>query len=192
MSSKLTLIKPRRYSDERGWFVETYSEAKFTSVGIAEKFVQDNHSLSKQPFVVRGLHFQAPPFEQGKLVRCVKGRILDVAVDIRRGSPTWGKWISVELSSENGWQLFVPAGFAHGFMTLEPLCEVVYKVSNPYSKENEGGVKWNDVAIGIDWPVQNSEHAILSKKDEELPTLAGLDSPFQYDGAPMELRELEV
>ena len=118
------LIQPRRFGDDRGWFCETYNSAKYAAVGVAVDFVQDNHSLSRSPFVLRGLHFQAPPHGQDKLVRCVRGRIWDVAVDVRRGSPTYGKWVAAELSADNGRQLFVPVGFAHAFLTLEPDCEV--------------------------------------------------------------------
>lgn len=178
------LIKPRRFGDERGWFTETYNERAFAKLGIAVPFVQDNHSLSRPAGTVRGLHFQAPPHAQAKLVRCVRGRIFDVAVDVRRGSPTFGRSAAVELSADNGDQLFVPVGFAHGFMTLEPDTEVVYKVSDFYDAGSEGGVLWDDPDLGIAWPLP-PDRALLSPKDRELPPLRALASPFGYDGVPL-------
>ncbi|QJU57635.1 dTDP-4-dehydrorhamnose 3,5-epimerase [Sphingomonas sp. AP4-R1] len=178
------LIKPKRFGDERGWFVETYNAARYADLGIGATFVQDNHSMSAEVGTLRGLHFQASPHGQDKLIRCVHGRIWDVAVDIRKGSPTWGRWIGTELSAENGWQLFVPIGFAHGFVTLEPDTEVEYKCSNLYAPGAEGGVIWNDPAIALPWPLAGDP--VLSAKDKILPTLADLDSPFDYDGVPLE------
>ena len=177
------LIEPRRFADARGWFSEVYSEPAFASRGIACRFVQDNHSLSRAAFTLRGLHFQTPPHAQDKLVRCVRGRIFDVALDVRRGSPTYGRWVGAELSAENGRQLFVPVGFAHAFLTLDPDCEVTYKVSDVYAPQCDGGVRWD--SAGIDWPIPAGTAPELSAKDERLPTLAEFDSPFPYDGRPL-------
>lgn len=176
-------IPPRRHGDARGWFTETYNRDTFGAFGIHCTFVQDNHSFSAPAFTLRGLHFQAPPRAQDKLVRCIRGRIYDVAVDIRRGSPTWGRFVGVELSAENGAQLFVPQGFAHGFLTLEPDCEVVYKCSDTYAPEVEGGIAWD--SVGIDWPMPPGTRPELSAKDTTLPPLAEFDSPFPYDGQPL-------
>lgn len=177
------LIEPVRHGDARGWFTETYSEKTFEEHGIACRFVQDNHSLSRPAWTLRGLHFQAPPSGQDKLVRCVRGRIWDVAVDLRRGSPTYGKSVGAELSAENGRQLFVPIGFAHGFLTLEPDTEVVYKVSHLYDPQADGGIAWN--GAGVDWPLPPGAAPELSPKDTRLPTLKDFDSPFDYDGRPL-------
>ena len=179
------IIEPRRHGDARGWFVETYNRDTFAGLGIATAFVQDNHSLSRPGFTLRGLHFQTPPRAQDKLVRCIRGRIFDVAVDIRRGSPTLGRWVGIELSAENGRQLYVPAGFAHGFLTLEPECEVVYKCSDTYAPEHDAGIRWDDPAIGIDWPLPAGVTPELSPKDEVQPLLGAFDSPFPYDGRPL-------
>jgi dTDP-4-dehydrorhamnose 3,5-epimerase len=178
------LIEPRRIGDERGWFMEVYSEKAFAALGVADRFVQDNHSLSREQGVLRGLHFQTPPFAQAKLVRCVRGAIWDVAVDVRKGSPSYGRWVSAELSAENGHQLFVPVGFAHGFLTLTPDAEVTYKVSAPYSREHDGGVRYDDPAIGVAWPLAGGT-PVLSPKDQALPLLRDWDSPFAYDGHPL-------
>ena len=166
----VVILTPKKLGDQRGFFSETYNRKTLAGLGIDLEFVQDNQSLSVDVGVVRGLHFQTPPFAQDKLVRVVKGRILDVAVDLRRASPTFGQHVAVELSAENWQQLLVPIGFAHGFMTLEPHTEVVYKVTNYYSPENDCGVRWNDPAIGIKWPLP-AEQAILSAKDAVLPFL---------------------
>ena len=179
------LIKPRRFGDDRGWFVETFNQERYAGMGIAGPFVQDNHSMSRDAGVLRGLHWQAPPFGQDKLVRCVRGRIWDVAVDARRGSPTFRKWVAAELSADNGHQLFVPVGFAHGFVTLEPYTEVEYKVSALYAPGAEGGVIWNDPALALPWPLEGRP-PILSPKDELLPVLDEATSPFDYDGQPLE------
>lgn len=187
MTSKVTHVLPRRFADERGWFTEVYNKEKFRSFGIDDDFVQDNHSLSKPIHTLRGLHFQTPPHAQAKLVRCLRGRIFDVAVDIRKGSPTFGQWKGVELSAENGEQLYIPAGFAHGFLTLEPDSEVAYKVSDRYSPQNDGGLLWNAPDIGVDWPLPAGAAPVLSPKDERHPTLSDFDSPFAYDGQPLEL-----
>lgn len=149
-------------------------------MGISPEFVQDNHSLSTEVGTLRGLHFQAPPHAQDKLVRCGRGSIFDVAVDIRKGSPSFGQWVGYELSAENGRQLYVPAGFAHGFVTLLPDSEIVYKCSDYYAPETEGAVLWNDPDIGIDWPLTGE--ATLSGKDAEAPLLVDLDSPFTWEG----------
>lgn len=167
-----------RYEDHRGFFAETFSRNKFMELGIDIDFVQDNHSLSKVSGTLRGLHFQAPPHAQAKLVRCGHGAIYDVAVDIRYGSPTYGKWEGYHLTAENGHQLFVPVGFAHGFMTLEPDSEIVYKCSDYYAPETEGAVVWNDPELGIDWPSETDP--ILSDKDAAAPLLADLESPFIF------------
>lgn len=184
-ASPVQLILPRRHGDARGWFTEVYTEPAFTAQGIDCRFVQDNHSLSVPAFTLRGLHFQTPPRGQDKLVRCIRGRIFDVAVDVRKGSPTFGKWVGAELSAENGHQLFIPIGFAHGFVTLEPDCEVTYKCSDTYAPDNDGGIRWNDPAIGIDWPIPDGSPPELSAKDIVQPLLADFDSPFAYDGRPL-------
>jgi dTDP-4-dehydrorhamnose 3,5-epimerase len=171
------ILTPRRIQDGRGLFCEVYSEQRFAEVGVRAHFVQDNLSVSAQAGTVRGLHFQAPPFAQDKLVRVGRGRILDIAVDIRRSSPTYGRHVSIELSAAKGRQLFVPAGFAHGFCTLEPDTEVLYKVSAPYAASHDRGLAWNDPALAIPWPV-TADEAILSDRDQHHPRLAELDSPF--------------
>lgn len=192
MTSKVVLLRPKRFGDDRGWFSEVYNEKIFSGYGIDDRFVQDNHSLSVPVGTLRGLHFQTPPFEQAKLVRCIRGRIFDVAVDIRSGSPTFAQWVGAELSAENGHQLYVPVGFAHGFITLEPSTEVTYKVSNLYSPENDGGILWNDPQIGIDWPLPGGIEPILSPKDGLQRLLGDFDSPFVYDGVPLELVEVQI
>lgn len=171
------LITPRRFGDHRGFFAETYNSGVFKDEGIDTAFVQDNHSLSQAKGTVRGLHFQGPPYAQAKLVRCGRGALFDVAVDIRRGSPSYGNWVGFELSFENGKQLLIPAGFAHGFMTLTEDTEIVYKCSDFYAPKTEGVLIWNDSDIGIDWPLQGITPA-LSGKDAEAPKLADLQSPF--------------
>jgi dTDP-4-dehydrorhamnose 3,5-epimerase len=183
--SPVRLITPRRHGDARGWFTEVYSEPAFAAMGIACRFVQDNHSLSVPQYTLRGLHFQTPPRGQDKLVRCIRGRIFDVAVDVRKDSPTFGKWVGAELSALNGHQLFIPIGFAHGFVTLEPDCEVAYKCSDTYAPASDGGIRWNDPAIGIDWPIVGGAAPELSAKDSVQPLLADFDSPFAYDGRPL-------
>ncbi len=170
-------IVPKRFGDNRGYFSEVFKDAWFRENIADVTFVQDNESLSAETGTIRGLHFQTNPFAQGKLVRCIGGALLDVAVDIRHGSPTFGKWVSSVLSAENGEQLWVPAGFAHAFATLEPNTVISYKVTAPYSAENDRGVLWNDPAIGIEWPV---EEPVLSEKDKVQPLLADLPEYFQY------------
>lgn len=168
------VITPRQFADARGFFSESYSRPAFQQIGVPCEFVQDNHSLSRERGTVRGLHFQVASLAQAKLVRVLRGAVYDVAVDIRRDSPTFGRHIAVDLSAENGRQLFVPAGFAHGFCTLEPDTEVFYKVDAPYSRDHERGVRWNDPVLGIAWPVTERE-AVLNGRDRQLPLLDDLD-----------------
>ncbi len=172
----VALISPNIYRDDRGFFSEVFREDWLKYFG-EPVFVQDNHALNSARGVLRGLHFQRPPHAQGKLVRCIRGAILDVAVDIRRGSPTFGKHVSAVLSAENWCQLWVPVGFAHGYVTLEPGCEVLYKVTSPYNAASDGGVAWNDPALAIDWRLF-SEDIILSPKDEKHPVLADAVTGF--------------
>jgi len=179
------LFAPRRFSDSRGWFSETFNARREAEIGINVDFVQDNQSYSALPGTIRGIHFQRPPHAQAKLVRCSRGRLIDYAVDLRRGSPTYGRHVAAELSAENGYQLFIPVGFGHAFITLEPGTEICYKVNDFYSPECDGGIRWDCPDIAIDWPLHGT--AVLSDKDVALPTLQGFDSPFPYDGTPMEL-----
>ncbi|MGE4264616.1 MAG: dTDP-4-dehydrorhamnose 3,5-epimerase [Desulfovibrio sp.] len=174
----LALLEPKVFRDERGFFLESYSEAAFDSLGIRARFVQDNHAYSKQAGVLRGLHFQRPPFAQAKLVWVVRGSVLDVALDLRRDSPTFGRHFSVELSAENMKRLFIPRGFAHGYATLEPDTEFLYKVDAPFSPQADAGILWNDPDLGISWPVAEP---VLSPKDRLLPRLRDFDSPFVCD-----------
>ncbi len=174
------LVKPKVFSDKRGFFMETYKKSDFKLAGIDTDFVQDNHSKSVKG-VLRGLHFQRDPFAQGKLVRCIRGKIFDVAVDIRKGSPTFGKWVGYELSEENRLMLWIPKGFAHGFLTLSDEAEVVYKVSGgEYNPNYDAGIRWDDPDIGIDWPVESVEEILLSEKDRNLPFLKDVDINFVY------------
>ncbi len=168
------VIVPARYGDERGFLSETYERGAFAAAGLDIEFVQENHSFSARPGTVRGLHFQLPPRAQAKLVRVSRGAVLDVAVDLRVDSPTFGKHVAVELSAANWKQLYVPVGFAHGFCTLEPDTEVIYKLSDVYAPELERGLLWNDPALGIEWPVSEAE-AFLSPKDRAQPRLAELE-----------------
>lgn len=177
--SEVFEITPPRFSDHRGSFSETYNRHAFSAAGIDTDWVQDNQSFSSQIGTVRGLHFQVPPIAQAKLVRVLRGAIYDVALDIRKGSPTYGAWIGIELSAEKGNQLLVPVGFAHCFMTLRPDTEVFYKVSNRYSKEHEGAIRWDDPALGIDWPIL-CERPTLSDKDRDAPMFSDFVSPFEY------------
>lgn len=172
-------IQEKRHEDARGYFAETFKNDWFTANIAEEIFVQENQSLSKVIGTIRGLHFQTNPFAQGKLVRCVVGALLDIAVDIRKGSPTYGQWVAEELTAQNGTQLWVPTGFAHGFCTLVPDTVISYKVTAPYSPENDKGLSWDDAAIGIDWPsVANPE--TLSPKDSKQPLLRDLPDYFSY------------
>jgi len=170
-----TLIKPRIFQDNRGFFMESYSKKLFEANGITANFVQDNHSLSAEKGVLRGLHFQAPPFAQAKLVRVTRGKVYDVIIDLRKNSETFGKWEGFELSAQNFQMLFVPKGFAHGFITLEDNTEFQYKCDEYYSKESEGGIIWNDPDLNINW---NFENPILSDKDKLLPKFKDFESPF--------------
>jgi dTDP-4-dehydrorhamnose 3,5-epimerase len=180
--SGVVVITPARFGDHRGFFSESYSAKALAEHGINIPFVQDNHSLSMTPGTIRGLHFQAPPHAQDKLVRCGRGALFDVAVDIRTGSPTYGQWFGVELSFENGKQLLVPAGFAHGFVTRAPETEIIYKCSDYYAQRTEGAVAWDDPDIGIDWDMGDLT-PVLSDKDANAPSLADLNSPFTFEGA---------
>ena len=166
----IKVIKTKQFIDHRGYFSETYNEVEFARVGVDLHFVQDNQSMSSKAGTVRGLHYQSHPMAQDKLVRVIRGRIFDVVVDIRRSSRTFGKWVSIELTASDGNQLLVPKGFAHGFCTLEPHTEVMYKVSNYYSPSHDFGLLWSDPDISVDWPITNGE-AILSDKDKMLPRL---------------------
>lgn len=177
--SGLILVEPRKFGDHRGFFSETYNRRRLAEQGFDLEFVQDNHSLSAERGVVRGLHFQSPPHAQDKLVRVVRGAVLDVVVDLRKGSPSFGDHAAVELSAENWRQLLVPKGFAHGFVTLEPETEMIYKVTDYYAPEHDHGILWNDPDLGIDWPVA-AEAARLSDKDRAQPRLAGIESPFIF------------
>ncbi len=170
-------IRPPRISDDRGFFSEVWSEAAFAKAGIDLRFVQDNHSLSREAGVLRGMHFQIPPLAQDKLVRVSRGAIFDVAVDIRRASPTFGQWVGVRLSAADWNQMLIPKGFAHGFLALEPDTEVLYKVTAPYSREHDRAIRFDDPAITIDWPIDRAA-LILSDKDRSAPLLAGVDTGF--------------
>jgi dTDP-4-dehydrorhamnose 3,5-epimerase len=171
-------IKPKKYGDHRGFFAEIYNKKKYLELGINEDFVQINHSISDDIGTLRGLHFQSPPFAQGKLVRCGRGAIFDVAVDIRRGSMTFGKWQGFELTANNGYQIYIPPGFAHGFVTLEPESEIVYKCTNYYAPEAEKSLYWNDPDINIEWPL--NVKPILSEKDRLAPLFKNFQSPFIF------------
>lgn len=168
------VLTPARFGDDRGFFSESWNRKTLAAAGVAlPDFVQDNHSMSRRAGTVRGLHYQAPPFAQGKLVRCGRGALVDVAVDARRGSPTYGQWVAVELSFENGRQLWIPAGFLHGFVTREPDTEIVYKCTAHYDRSSDGAVRWD--SLGIDWGV---EDPLLSDKDRDAPAFADWQSPF--------------
>ncbi len=173
------LITPRKFGDSRGFFSETWTASKLRSEGLNETFVQDNHSLSVEKGTIRGLHCQTAPYVQGKLVRVVKGAIWDVAVDIRHGSPSYGKWVAAELSEENWSQLWIPGGFLHGFCTLKPNTEVIYKVTGDYAKDYERAVYWNDATLALPWPV-TLEAALLSSKDRVAPPFDPADRWFTY------------
>ena len=177
------ILTPRRFGDARGWFSEVWNARALAGAGIATDFVQDNHSYSRDPGTVRGLHYQSPPHAQAKLVRCGRGRIFDVAVDIRAGSPGYGRWVGVDLSADNGRQLLIPAGFLHGFVTREPDCEVLYKCSDFYAPDCDGSVRFDDPAIGIDWGI-DAAAAVLSDKDRAAQSFASFQSPFTYEARP--------
>ena len=175
-------ITPKRFGDHRGFFSETWNRDVWRAAGIDLDFCQDNHSLSEKPGTLRGLHFQSPSRAQDKLVRVVTGAVLDVAVDIRRGSPRYGKWVAVELSAENGKQLLVPRGFAHGFVTLRPDTQFLYRCTDTYAPETEGAIRWNDPDIAVRWGIDPTA-VTLSPKDATAPFFADFQSPFIYDGA---------
>lgn len=178
------LLRPRRFADPRGWFTETYNTRTLAADGIVEVFVQDNHSHSRLVGTLRGIHCQVPPHAQAKLVRCSAGSVFDVAVDLRRQSPTFGRWVGARLTADGGEQLFVPVGFGHGFVTLTDGAEVQYKCSATYMPESEAGVIWSDPALAIDWPLPGSG-PILSEKDAALPGLDDFPDVFPYDGTPL-------
>jgi dTDP-4-dehydrorhamnose 3,5-epimerase len=172
------VLTPARFGDDRGWFSETFNAARMAGLGLDMVWVQDNHSMSAKAGTLRGLHYQSPPHAQDKLVRCSKGAVLDVAVDIRRGSPGYGKWVGVELTPENGRQLLVPKGFLHGFVTKAPDTEVQYKCSDVYAPDCDGAIRWNDPDLGIDWGVSAP---VLSAKDAAAPAFRDFTSPFTWN-----------
>ena len=176
--SDLIIIEPTVFGDARGYFLESYNQKKFEEVVGKTSFVQDNESKSSKG-VLRGLHFQKPPFNQAKLVRCIEGRVMDVAVDIRKGSPTYGKHVAIELTGENKRQLFVPRGFAHGFSVLSDSAVFAYKVDNTYAPESDSGIRYDDKELNIDWGL-NKEEVQLSVKDKNLTFFKDLDSPFKF------------
>ena len=173
-------LTPRRFGDARGWFTESWNARRMAEAGLDIRFVQDNESFSADPGTVRGLHFQAPPHAQGKLVRVLSGAIIDVAVDVRRGSPSFGKWVKEELSAENGVQLWVPAGFLHGFATLQPNTQVAYKVTDFYAPEADGSVRFDDPALAIDWGIDTTA-AVLSDKDAAAGSFQDFETPFSWE-----------
>ena len=175
----IKVLVPRKHGDARGFFSETYNRKSLAALGVDIDFVQDNHSLSAEKGTVRGLHFQTPPFAQDKLVRVVRGSVYDIAVDLRKDSPTYGRHVGAILSADAWNQVLVPIGFAHGFMTLEADTEVIYKVSNYYAPDHDKGLLWNDPELGIKWPVPEDK-AVLSVKDRKQPRLAELVTPFDY------------
>jgi dTDP-4-dehydrorhamnose 3,5-epimerase len=174
--SGVVVLIPQRFGDARGWFSETWNRARLAQAGFDLDFVQDNHSMSAEVGTLRGLHYQRPPHAQAKLVRCTKGAIFDVAVDVRRGSDSYGHWVGAELTAENGHQLLVPAGFLHGFVTRAPVTEVQYKCTDVYAPDCDGGIAWNDPSLGIDWGLTHAQ--ILSDKDRDAPLMANFVSPF--------------
>lgn len=178
--SGVKIISTKRFADDRGFFSESYNEHHFENAGIVDRFVQDNHSLSIQKGTVRGLHYQAPPHAQTKLVRVIRGSVIDIAVDIRQGSPTFKDHIAIELSAENGKQLLVPEGFLHGFATLSDNTEVVYKVTDFYSGAHDGSVRWNSPELGLDWGI-NTAAAVLSAKDSEAVLWKDFETPFTFE-----------
>jgi dTDP-4-dehydrorhamnose 3,5-epimerase len=175
-------ITPPRFGDARGWFSEVWNARKMAEIGVDAAFVQDNESRSAARGTVRGLHYQRPPNAQGKLVRVVRGAVLDVAVDVRRGSPTYGRWVAEELSAENGAMLWVPRGFLHGFVTLERETLVIYKVDGFYAPDCDGAIRFDDPDLGIDWGIDPAD-AVLSDKDAAAPAFKGFDTPFEYSPA---------
>ncbi len=178
------IITPKRHLDPRGWFSETFHEQRLQDLSVRCRFVQDNQSSSRSAGTLRGLHFQLPPHAQAKLIMVLRGRILDVVVDVRRGSSTYGRHVSVEISADAGQQVYIPVGFAHGFLTLTDDVLVMYKVSDYYAPACDGGIRWDDSDIAIPWPMRATD-LIVSEKDSRLPRLAEFDSPFAYDGHPL-------
>jgi dTDP-4-dehydrorhamnose 3,5-epimerase len=178
--SGVLLLRPRYFPDTRGYFVETYNRRAAQAAGLAADFIQDNQAFSHKRGTVRALHFQVPPHAQAKLVRVLRGAVYDVAVDLRAGSPTYGRWTAVTLTAQGGEQIFVPRGFAHGYCTLEADSEVAYKVDDYYAPDCEQGLIWNDPGLAVDWPVAAAD-AVLSDKDRKLPRFADFVSPFRYD-----------
>jgi dTDP-4-dehydrorhamnose 3,5-epimerase len=174
------ILTPNRFGDDRGWFSETFNAARMQAAGLTMDWVQDNHSMSAKPGTLRGLHYQRPPHAQDKLVRCSRGAIWDVAVDVRVGSPTYGKWVGVDLTPENGRQLLVPKGFLHGFVTRAEGTEVQYKCSDLYAPDCDGGIRWDDPDLGIDWGVTDP---VLSGKDAVAPLFRDFVSPFVWSAA---------
>lgn len=177
----IVVLTPRRFGDARGWFSEVWNQKTLAEAGFAMDFVQDNHSYSRDVGTVRGLHFQSPPRAQAKLVRCGRGRVFDVAVDIRNGSPTYGQWTGVDLSAENGRQLLIPPGFLHGFVTREPDSELLYKCSDHYAPDCDGAIRFDDPGIGVDWGI-DARDAILSDKDAVAGAFQDFTSPFVWEG----------
>jgi dTDP-4-dehydrorhamnose 3,5-epimerase len=175
------ILTPRRFGDGRGWFTETWNAAALAAQGVEQAFVQDNHSYSAQANTLRGLHFQHPPHAQAKLVRCSRGAIFDVAVDIRRGSATFGRWTGVDVTAQNGRQMLIPVGFLHGFVTRVADTEVQYKCSEVYTPECDAGIRWDDPVIGIDWGLTGAP--VLANKDANAPGMAGFESPFQWNAS---------
>jgi len=173
----LVVIQPKVFTDNRGFFLETYSRQAFAAAGLDYDFVQDNHARSVRKGVLRGLHFQRPPSAQAKLVWAIRGAVFDVAVDLRRGSPTYGRWYGIELSADNFSRLMIPRGFAHGYVTLTEEAEFMYKVDAPYAPSDDAGIAWNDPDIAVRWPVTDP---ILSAKDTVQPLLSQMESPFRY------------
>lgn len=186
------LLRPRRFGDDRGWFFESYNAARYAEAGVPDVFVQDNHSFSARAGTLRGLHFQAAPQAQAKLVRCSAGAIWDVAVDVRQGSPTRGCWVGARLSAESGEQLYVPVGFAHGFVTLTEGAQVLYKASALYAPASEGAIRWDDPDLAIEWPLGGAEPT-LSAKDAAAPPFSAMVTSFGYDGDPLkDLEEIDL
>jgi dTDP-4-dehydrorhamnose 3,5-epimerase len=172
------ILRPERFGDHRGYFRETYNQQSFAAAGVPATFVQDNESFSVLKGTLRGLHFQRPPAAQAKLVRALRGRVFDVAVDLRIGSPTYGKWVAEMLTAEGGEQIFIPRGFAHGYCTIDPDTAVAYKVDSFYAPEHEGGIAWNDATLAIPWPVTSAE-VVVSGKDQQLGDFESFVSPFE-------------
>lgn len=178
----VNIITPQRFGDARGFFSESWNRSRMQAVGLDYDFVQDNHSVSASIGTLRGLHYQSPPHAQAKLVRCGRGVLFDVAVDIRQGSPSFGQWVGVELSAENGKQLLIPAGFLHGFVTRQPDTEIIYKCTDYYAPKCDGAVRFDDPGLGIDWGLEGDP--VLSDKDRAAPNLTGIENPFHWEAQP--------